>query len=232
LKHYVYLLVNPLDGRVFYVGKGKGGRAWSHLKDSAKTEKGKIIKNIRKRGLETQIQILAHGLDTTTARRIETAAIDVLGISNLANEVRGWKGGELGRMPIEKLITFYQRKPLKVKEPALLIRISRLYRYGMSEAELYDATRGVWKIGRQREKVRFAMAVHEDIVREVYEITQWLPAGSTFTTRSPRGERMRGRWEFAGRVAEDSIRRKCIDRYVGRYFKPGARNPITYVHVD
>jgi len=29
---YVYFLINPLNNKVFYVGKGIGKRAWQHLK--------------------------------------------------------------------------------------------------------------------------------------------------------------------------------------------------------
>ena len=31
LGYYVYLYVNPIDESIFYVGKGKGGRALAHL---------------------------------------------------------------------------------------------------------------------------------------------------------------------------------------------------------
>jgi hypothetical protein len=39
LGFYVYLYVDPRDDSVFYVGKGKGGRALSHLKDRTESEK-------------------------------------------------------------------------------------------------------------------------------------------------------------------------------------------------
>lgn len=31
LKSYVYKLIDPRDGKVFYVGKGKGNRVFSHM---------------------------------------------------------------------------------------------------------------------------------------------------------------------------------------------------------
>ena len=68
---------------------------------------------------------------------------------------------------------------MEVAEPSLLIRIPRLYREGMSARELYDATRGVWKLGRRREGAQLALAVESGAVREVYEIHEWHPAGST-----------------------------------------------------
>jgi hypothetical protein len=41
LAYYVYLLIDPRDGKVFYVGKGKGGRCFDH--GEGKTAIGKKI---------------------------------------------------------------------------------------------------------------------------------------------------------------------------------------------
>jgi hypothetical protein len=106
-------------------------------------------------------------------------------------------------------------RPVKVTEAALLIRINRLYREGMSELELYEATRGVWKLGDRRNRVRFAFAVFGGVVREVYEVEAWHPAGTTpYTTRT----------------AED-VRERYVGRSVVSYLTPGSQNPLTYVNV-
>jgi hypothetical protein len=34
LGFYVYLLVDPRDGSVFYVGKGTGGRCFAHVREA------------------------------------------------------------------------------------------------------------------------------------------------------------------------------------------------------
>ncbi len=113
----------------------------------------------------------------------------------------------------------------------MLIRINRLYRPTMSATELYDATRASWKVGNRRGKVKYALAVFEGIVREVYGVTAWLPSGSTFNSRFPRGDGRRDRWEFVGRLADDSVRRRYVDRFVGHLFPRGAQNPIAYLNV-
>ncbi|MBI4601550.1 MAG: hypothetical protein HY721_06275 [Planctomycetes bacterium] len=129
-------------------------------------------------------------------------------------------------------MSLYSRKRVEIREPAVLIRINELYRYDMTDAELYDATRGVWRIGEPRERASYALAVYEGVVLEVYRIARWLPAGSTFSTRSPAGIKSSGRWEFVGTVAEERIRKRYRDRYVGHLFSQGAQNPIAYVNVD
>lgn len=232
LGHYVYLYINPLTGKPFYVGKGKGNRALSHLNGSGKSEHAKIIRDLKMMGKEPRVEILAHGLGSEKAAHVvETAAIDLFGLDNLANAVLGHGSRRYGRMPLEKVMSLYQSKPAKIKEPVVLIRISRAYRYGMSEVELYDATRGIWVAGNRRERAKFAFAVYAGIVREVYQIAgKWLPAGSTFKTGYPQGQPRRGRWEFVGRVAPDEIRQKYVDRSVAKYIKEGSRNPIKYVN--
>ena len=127
----------------------------------------------------------------------------------------------------------YTRKRASIKEPAILIRINQLYRYGMSDSELYDATRSAWVVGPRRERAEYAFAVFEGVVREVYRITQWLPAGSTFNARwSGKRYRRSGRWEFVGVLGPEDARRRYINRYVGHLFTQGAQNPIAYVNLE
>jgi hypothetical protein len=232
LGYYVYAYVNPVDGQIFYVGKGKGRRVLSHLADRAQTRKTGTLKQIRAAGRQPRIEILAHGLQNAdVALQVEAAVIDALGLPYLTNMVRGWRSARYGRTPLNELIALYRRRPVHIREPSILIRITELYRPQMTPSELYDATRTSWKVGPKRERARYAFAVFEGIVREVYEITNWLPAGSTFNSRNPRGVRAKDRWEFVGRLAPESVRQRYMNRDVSAYFKQGAQNPISYVKI-
>lgn len=231
--YYVYLYVDPRDDRIFYVGKGRGARALAHFDAQAKVGVKEVMAELAAAGIAPRLEILAHGLPSEqVAFQIEAAAIDLVGVENLSNAVRGHHHAK-GRMSLAEVVARYTRKPAGIKEPSVLIRISRLYRYGMTAVELYDATRSAWRVGPKREKVELAFAVHEGVIREVYRVHAWHPAGSTFNVRfDGRGEDLPDRWEFVGKVAEEELRQRYINRYVGDLFPQGAQNPIAYVNVD
>ena len=233
LGFYVYLYVDPRDDQVFYVGKGKGARAVAHFGDQEKLEVQKVLSELKAAGLSPRIELLAYGLqDAETALRIEAAAIDLLGVGSLTNIVRGHYTKH-GRMPLEDVVAQYTQRPAKIKEPSILIRINRLYHYGMSPTELYDATRSAWVVGERREEVELAMAVFEGVIREVYRVTGWHPGGTTFNARYSGRRSDRGkRWEFVGIIAEEEVRTRYIHRHVGGLFSQGAQNPIAYVNLS
>lgn len=85
LGYYVYVYSDPDTRRPFYVGKGKGNRVFNHMDDQSENEKVRKINDIKARGKEPNIEILAHGLDEETAFKVEAAAIDLIGIENLTN---------------------------------------------------------------------------------------------------------------------------------------------------
>ena len=100
----------------------------------------------------------------------------------------------------------------------------------MSPRDLYDAIRGTWVVGPRREEAMYALAIYQNIVREVYKIAQWLPTGSTFRGDSPEGDESTDRWEFVGTRAEAEIRKKYLGRSVDEYLKKYAQNPVKYVN--
>ena len=230
LKHYVYLYVDPRDESVFYVGKGSGDRCLVHLTEEGETEKNEQIAAIRDSDLEPRIDILVHGLpDATTALQVEAAVIDLFGSEQLTNRLRGWNSEAFGRMTLKDVAALYDPKEIQITEPSLLIRINQLFHYAMEPIDLYDATRGIWRIGTDRDKVQLAFAVFQGVVREVYEVAVWLPAGSTFSTRGDLWDDER--WEFVGVIADTPIRDKYIDGSVVHYFGANVQSPFVYVNV-
>ncbi len=227
LKSYVYVYVDPRTKEPFYVGKGKGVRLFSHLADESETEKTARIAEIRQSGLEPVIDILRYGLSDAEAALVEAAAIDLLGKLRLTNQVAGFHDQSFGRINSSEVITMLTAKSITVRHKALLITINKLYRTAMTPEELYEATRGIWVVGERRELADYAMAVYQGIVREVYRIEKWHPAGTLeYRMRDTSGFKSSGRWEFSGAVAHD-IRGEYVGFSVGR----GGQNPIRYVNI-
>lgn len=67
---YVYLLIDPRDREVFYVGKGAGNRCFAHLTEARKTQADSAgdysklarIREIEATGEYVWIDVLRHGL--------------------------------------------------------------------------------------------------------------------------------------------------------------------------
>lgn len=146
LKYYVYIYSNPITDEIFYVGKGKGDRVFSHLSDESETEKVKYLSELKLKNLKPKIEILIHGIeDEETALRVEAAIIDLIGINKLTNRQNGWKSATFGRMTLKQIISTYSKQEVEVIEPSIFIRINQKFRFSMTEIVLYDFTRGKGK---------------------------------------------------------------------------------------
>jgi len=197
--------------------------------ESRKVER---LNDLRIEGLCPRIDVLVHGLeDEQTALTIEAAVIDALELGALTNEVRGARTGQFGRTPLSELLVSYAAAPVEIIDPVLLIRINRLYVANMSMHALYEATRGTWVLGRQRERARFAFAVYHGVVRGVFYIKSWHPGGSTdYETRQRENLRGYRRWEFTGGPASDEICSRYVGKSVSSYLPKGQQNPVRYVN--
>jgi hypothetical protein len=201
------------------------------LFDENENEKVKYLQDLKTNGLKPKIEILIHGIENEeTALRVEAAIIDLIGINKLTNKQNGWRSAVFGRMTIQQVISAYSKQKVIVEEPVIFIRINQAFRYSMSEIELYDYTRGQWKVSKERaDQAKYAFAVYEGIIQEVYSVLFWIEAGKTFNTRVEK-EANPERFEFIGNIAESEIRDKYKYKSVEHYFKRGNANPIMYVN--
>ena len=235
LGHYVYVYSDPDTKKPFYVGKGKGNRAFDHLDDQSESDKVRKIAEIKARGKEPLIEILVHGLNDETALKVEAAAIDLIGIESLTNQQRGHGSGTYGKIEASTLEARYvceKLSPEDIKHNIILIRINDLYRNDMTPLELYEATRGYWRVNpEQAEKAEYVLSVYDGMVLEVYQPMQWFPGLSTFSIRQElvSAERCRSRYEFVGRIADADIRDLYVGKSAAGLFSHGEQNPIKYI---
>jgi serine/threonine protein kinase len=125
---------------------------------------------------------------------------------------------------------------IRIDEPVVAINVNQQYPKSKGPEELYQATRGIWRLSRQRaERARYAFAVFQGVIREVYKIHRWMPARrETIEYWDKRSEAQgkyfpsevnEGRSEFVGELAPEAVREKYIGR---RLPVRHSRNPIRY----
>ena len=120
------------------------------------------------------------------------------------------------------------------QQDAIFIKISNRFRENMSKEELYDESRGIWKVDANKVKtVKYAFVIYKNIIKEVYYIDEWHKAYSTpYYYRTNKTDRYDPeRKEFTGKVASD-IRDCFIEKSVAKYYKKGAANPIKYMNFE
>ncbi|MBK8222840.1 MAG: hypothetical protein IPK73_17605 [Candidatus Obscuribacter sp.] len=205
----------------------------AHLAADSDTDKTARIKELRALKLEPIIEILRYGLESDKeAALVEAVAIDLIGVNELTNVIRGQGSSEKGRSSLEDLRLELETKEASITHKVLLVNIAQLYSYGMTPLALYEATRGVWKLDRARaDNVEYAFAVYRGVVREVYEVASWFPAGTTeYFGRTHDSVADLERFEFVGRIADQSILTKYRGKSVRDQWTQGAQNPIKYIN--
>ncbi len=240
--YYVYVLIDPRDESIFYVGKGTGQRLLAHgyealLRTDPGPRSGKVarIREMRNAGSEPRIDVVRHGLTEQEALVIEAALIDCVG--KLTNKVAGHGVAE-GRSSLNELVSRYGATPVDPEaSPVILVRLGYWkeqreeiesgvfrpghgYRDGMTPEELVQSTRAWWAnispANVERRGIRHAVAVHGGVTRAVMTIGEWTQSGN--------------RWAFA---ATPLTHGPVFDEWVGPLgrrvsFERGSQSPVTY----
>ncbi|MBO6690025.1 hypothetical protein [Hyphomonas sp. GM-8P] len=182
LGFYVYGLGDPRISdplrKFFYIGKGIGNRAFSHLEGVVEASEMSLkldrIAEIRASGLEPQISIIAHGLKETEALRLEAQLIAI--IDGLTNIVGGHFGRDFWLSP--QVVRERYGKPIHInnfERPALFVSLNGgddLPPYpeiANDPEELKRRTLGDWTIGESNSaRVRFVVGCYAQLARCVY----------------------------------------------------------------
>ena len=233
LGHYVYLLTDPRNGEIFYVGKGVANRVFAHAADALESEadsdKLDRIRSIHADGESVRHELLRFGMTEQVALEVEAAAIELLGLTDLTNVVSGHHIGERGRMTTSVAISLFEAPPVEeITEKVLLIRIPRLWHPSMKAEDLFEATAGWWRLGPRREQADYAFAINRGVIREVYQIDSWRERQPGDRGWEDDLESGRPRWGFNGVIADHLGHYR--NRSVAHLFQRGEAGPVKYLN--
>jgi len=231
LGYYVYVLVDPRDNKIFYVGKGKGNRVFDHVKCAVdsdhESEKLEIIRSIIYDNHTVKHYILRHKLTEREAFIVESVFLDFLTysgfdfVAKISNIVKGHHQWNEGIKTVQELEILYECKPLlaeDIKHKIMLININKTY--GLNNdlhPDIYEATRKSWKVSEHNAKdVDFVFSEYKGIVRAIFKPVKWLRDGE--------------RWLFEGYEVTDP---EIVDLYLHKSMPPrlkGSANPPRYFY--
>ena len=218
LKSYVYVLVDPRDNRIFYVGKGTGNRVYQHvqaaLTDDTQSLKLSTIREIIALGLEVKYYIIRHNLTEQEAYLVESSIIDVLTyrdlnkdniLTNIVCVLHQWNEGIKTDEEINILYDCPKIKPVP-GDRLLLVSLNKSYKQSKASgvyrrANDYESARKYWKIAAWKaEKIDYILGIYKGIVRIAIKVNS-----RDITSVGEHGEIYDPpRYIFQGDIIEDS----------------------------
>lgn len=237
LGHYVYILVDPRDNKIFYVGKGQKDRVFAHvacaLEEEQESDKLNQIREILAEGKEVKHYIVRHGIEKEEiAFEIESTLIDLLDykefqqIGALSNIVAGHHSFDRGIKTAEEIELLYNCESIAPPFQHNFIAININKAYNEKGRKLYDAVKRFWKLNiKEAEKTEFVFAEYKGIVRGIFKPIEWYRAEDD---KEYNEEKDKGRWGFNGeKVTDKSITDLYLNKQLPKREK-GTANPIRY----
>ncbi len=248
--YYVYGLIDPRTNQIFYIGKGTGNRVFEHEKESLNSLnsdklKLKTISEINAIGLDVKKIIINSNLTETEAFAAEAALINAFNYvsdAGLTNIVAGHHSTEaLSVEDFEKIYGAEELREEDIKHKILVIKINKLYRRNMSDDELYDSVRGVWRASMNNaQSVEYVFGVYNSLIVAVYKPTRWYKCKEAPEKRPRQDEILTPQTEnriffvdegFEQGYPHDENETFYFGKSIaGLKLNQGAQNPITYLN--
>jgi len=149
----------------------------------------------------------------------ESTLINYIGLEHLTNKVSGHHSGEV--MTVEEIEQEFAAEKAIIEDDAICIKVNKFWYRGVSNEDLYNGTRGVWRIDVQRaNKFKLVFADHNKIIRGVFEVDYWKkctvgdynPAANKVLSEEDINTWAKYRGFFVGSIA----RQEYIDKYLNK----------------
>lgn len=242
IRYYVYLLLDPRDNKIFYVGKGCGNRVFQHVANALETklESDKLdkIRDINTAGKIVKYYIVRHDLDEDDAFTVESVLIDLLtypefsSIAAMSNVVAGHHQFDKGIKTAEEIEILYNCPPLKeeeIKHNVLTININKTYKaqkdknnvLNAKHPSIYEATRKSWVLDMKKlNQIEYVLSEYQGVIRAIFKPTKWYKDVDN-----------KKRWMFEGEEITEVNTPEIFKLYANKTVpekKKGMANPIRY----
>lgn len=238
LKYYVYILIDPRNNKIFYVGKGCGNRIFQHVNEAESSDAGsdklEIIRAIKESGKEVKYYIIRHGIETPEeAFLVESVMIDFLTfkdfsfIANISNIQAGHHQWDKGIKTVDEIEELYDCPLVERQHKLLCVNINNTYR---TEKDIYEATRKSWRINKAKaNEADFVVSEYHGVIRAIFKVNKegWQLQHDGITSDVGRAKR---RYFFEGKSVEDE---NILKLYLNKRLpekKKGQQNPIWYLY--
>jgi len=245
LGYYVYVLIDPRNEQVFYIGKGDKDRIFQHEKaliEDKETDKQQRIREIIESGASVKKVIILHGLTEQEAFSAESALINLCQytqMDGLTNIVAGHHADNVvrGAHTVEYLQQKYGCEKLSEKDiihNLMTVKLNVFYQYGMTDEEVMNIARGHWKVKKSNaEKADYLAAVYHGQIVGLYEIDKWYPSDKEtefYPNKSKENLALKDRWYCTCKpVPEYSV---VYQKYMNKDIydiKKNSVNPVGYI---
>ena len=186
LKCYVYVLVDPRNNCIFYVGKGSGNRVYQHaqaaLVEDSPSLKLSTIREIKGLGLDVKYYIIRHNLSEQEAYLVESSIIDLLTYpafnkgNILTNIVSGHHQWNEGIKTDEEILYDCPKIVPRPEDRLLLVSLNKSYQQSKAtgvyrRANDYESVRKYWQLSSDKaNKVTHILGIYRGIVRIVIDV--------------------------------------------------------------
>ena len=217
---YVYLLIDPRDNKVFYVGKGKGSRAKAHEEEAKKgvtcnQVKVDTINEINSSGFTEPITyIYAQNLTEELAFAIEDMQISFyrsLYNDKLTNIQAGHQS--IYTMDSEEVIDMFGTHDMfepNEYDRILFIKAKNSFDYSVDDKVRYEKYRHNWKISPAKLwAIDTICVVYNNVIKHVIETPCWMQENPPIN-----------RFTFSGEV---DTTHKYVGKSIANYIKPDGK---------
>lgn len=231
LIYYVYRLIDPRNGKTFYVGKGKGNRVFDHVKDALKNFDSKkyinkdddeyslkirYIRDIHASGLEVIHVIHRYGLTEKEAFEVEAALIDCYPELTNIQEGRSTERGLNNTDVLQRNLSLSEFEDQEDYDYCII----KFNNFTLNKrGSVYETVRKYWKVDYNKIKqIPYVLASLNGVIVDVFEVERWYKIKDEDN-----------RCMFTGRQASEKVRSLFVNKRLPEHYrKTGMANPVLY----